>query len=447
VVPENNAAELPALYTRVLEANRPLAKEVTFPAPDGTPHDWDFRLFPVTDAEGSRFVGGVALDVSHAKRLETQLRQSVKMEAVGKLAGGVAHDFNNMLGVVNGYIELVMSEVELPETARDYLLEALRAGERAARLTRQLLAFSRQQVVAPALMDLNQVLVELSAMLRRLIGEDVELIVRTCDEPVCVYADRGQIDQILLNLVVNARDAMPTGGQITVETAPVHLDESYVRRHFDLQPGWYVILAVSDTGCGMDRQTQERVFDPFFTTKPSGQGTGLGLSTVHGIVRQSGGDIHVYSEPGLGTTFKIYLPLIQEGSAAGAPAPVEVCRGEETVLLVEDEVQLRVLVRAMLEASGYQVLEAEDVHDAEALAGSHPEPIHLLLTDVVMPGLSGRELAARVAAARPEIRVLYMSGYTDDAVVRHGVLHGEAHFIQKPFTPAALSRKLRQVLG
>jgi two-component system cell cycle sensor histidine kinase/response regulator CckA len=446
VVPDDNARELAALYTRVLQQGQPLETTVTFPSPEGVTHEWDFHLFPITDSDGVRFLGGLALDLSHQRSLEAQLRQSHKMEAVGKLAGGVAHDFNNILGVINGYISLVLEDHEVPPTAARFLEEALKAGERAAGLTRQLLTFSRQQVLHTDRMDLNDVLAELGGMLGRLIGEDLDLVVRPAPEPCPILADRGQIEQILMNLVVNARDAMPNGGQITVEAQTTRLDETYVRQHFDLKPGAYVLLAVTDTGCGMDPETRERVFDPFFTTKSAGSGTGLGLSTVHGIVRQSGGDIHVYSEPGIGTSFKIYFPLAAGADASEAEAAWVPVRGVETLLLVEDDPVLRNLVRIMLADAGYQVMVSLSSEHAIQLGRSYEGTIDLLLTDVVMPGAGGREVAEAVAAARPGIKTLYMSGYTDDAVVRHGVLTGECNFIQKPFTPAALTRKLRQAL-
>jgi two-component system cell cycle sensor histidine kinase/response regulator CckA len=446
VVPDATARELAALYAQVLEQGQPLETTVFFPSPEGVPHEWDFHLFPITDSHGGRFLGGLALDLSHQRSLEAQLRQSHKMEAVGKLAGGVAHDFNNMLGVINGYISLVLEDHELPPPAARYLEEALKAGERAAGLTRQLLTFSRQQVLHPDRMDLNDVLSELGGMLGRLIGEDLDLVVLPAPEACPILADRGQIEQILMNLVVNARDAMPSGGQITVEVQTTRLDETYVRQHFDLKLGAYVMLAVTDTGCGMDAETRERVFDPFFTTKAAGSGTGLGLSTVHGIVRQSAGDIHVYSEPGIGTSFKIYFPLAAGAGASEAEAASVPVRGVETLLLVEDDPVLRNLVQIILADAGYQVVVSLSSEHAIQLGRSYEGTINLLLTDVVMPGAGGREVAEAVAAARPGIKTLFMSGYTDDAVVRHGVLTGECNFIQKPFTPAALTRKLRQVL-
>jgi two-component system, cell cycle sensor histidine kinase and response regulator CckA len=381
-------------------------------------------------------------------RTEEQFLQSQKMEAVGRLAGGVAHDFNNLLSVILGYGEILLSDSQVDEAARADIREITRAGERAADLTRQLLAFSRQQVLAPTVLDLNAVLAGMGSMLVRLLGEDVEL--RTLPGAALgrVLVDPGQIEQVILNLVVNARDAMPRGGSLTIETANVELDAGYSTEHPGANPGPHVLLAVSDTGTGMDAETRARIFEPFFTTKEKGKGTGLGLSTVFGIVRQSGGTVWVYSEPGHGTTFKIYLPRTQDDRrpSVPAPAPDPSPRGTETILLTEDDTALRVLARVALVRLGYQVLEAADADEALLLAARYSGPIHLLLTDVVMPKVSGRELAERLAAVRPDTRVLFMSGYTDDTVVRHGVLAAGIAFLQKPITPQSLARKVREVL-
>jgi PAS domain S-box-containing protein len=387
-------------------------------------------------------------DISEQKLMEQQLLQSQKIEAVGRLAGGVAHDFNNLLTIITGYSQLVRDQLRADDPLRPYVDEVMGAADRAASLTRQLLAFSRKQVLAPQVLDLNQVIRNLSKMLRRLIGEDVE--VRTVLSPTLgrVKADPAQIEQIIINLAVNGRDAMPRGGMLTIETANADLDETYAGRHVSMVPGPYVMLAVSDTGIGMDEETQAHIFEPFFTTKEKGKGTGLGLAMVYGTVKQSGGYIWVYSEPGRGTTFKVYLPRLEESSESlDLPnAATAVPRGSETVLLVEDEEGVRSMVRGLLESHGYRVLEAERARSALQFCQDEAQDIHLLLTDVVMPQMSGRELAERVASMHPEARVLYMSGYTDDAILHHGVLQPGVALIQKPFTPEGLMRKVREVL-
>ncbi len=382
---------------------------------------------------------------------EEQLRQSQKMEAVGKLAGGVAHDFNNLLTVITGYSELLLKKVRDDEHLGPKVEEIKKAGERAASLTRQLLTFSRKQVLQPKVLDLNQVVLETNGLLRRLIGEDIELLTKPKPDLGKVKADPGQIEQILMNLSVNARDAMPGGGTLVIETGNAYLDENYASQHPSVTPGWHVMLTVSDTGCGMDAETKERIFEPFFTTKELGKGTGLGLSTVYGIVKQSGGHVQVYSEVGIGTTFKVYLPRADKPEEREAPVEVQsngdkIPEGTETVLLVEDEEVVRVMARALLLESGYHVLEAGNGNEALRVSEQYGGPIHLLLTDVVMPQMGGRELAERLAGIRPETRVLYMSGYTDDAIVHHGVFEEAMAFIQKPFTPDALGRKVRRML-
>jgi two-component system cell cycle sensor histidine kinase/response regulator CckA len=381
-------------------------------------------------------------------RLEEQLRQAQKMEAIGRLAGGIAHDFNNLLTAITGYSELVLDSLGSNLRARKYVEQITKAGWRAATLTRQLLAFSRRQVQQLKVLDLNAVVTNFEAMLHPLIGEDIQLETVLQARLGLVKADPGQIEQIILNLTVNARDAMPEGGKLTVETANVELDEAYARRRVSVRPGPYVMLAFSDSGSGMDAETQARIFEPFFTTKERGKGTGLGLATVYGIVKQSGGNIWVYSEPGKGTTFKIYLPQVEgvaEGSEPALPRS-SILRGSETILLVEDEEMVRTLAREILEAHGYTVSEARDSTEALRICHMHSGSIHLLVTDVVMPGLSGRELAARLGPIHPETKVLYMSGYTDDAVVRHGVLNAGLAFLQKPFSGNAFLRKVREVL-
>jgi PAS domain S-box-containing protein len=379
---------------------------------------------------------------------EEQLRQSQKLEGVGQLAGGIAHDFNNLLTVIIGFSSLAMRSLQAEDPLLGNLQEIKKAGDRATSLTRQLLAFSRRQVLQPKVLNLDSVVSEMEKMLRRIIGENIDL--RAVLEPTLgnVNADPGQIEQILLNLVVNARDSMPNGGKLTIETDNVYLDEEYVKHHLGAQVGPHVMLAVSDTGHGMDQQTIPRIFEPFFTTKELGKGTGLGLSTVYGIVKQSGGNIWVYSEVGKGTTFKIYLPRVDAEVEEYRRAVDEATRasGSETILLVEDEEMLRKLARQTLGGKGYQIIEAANGDEAITLSKQHEESIHLLLTDVIMPGMNGRELATRLLETRPSLRVVFMSGYTDDAIVHQGVLDESANFIQKPFSPDSLCSKVREVL-
>ncbi|MCB0155074.1 MAG: PAS domain S-box protein [Anaerolineae bacterium] len=399
---------------------------------------------------------GVGLDISERReaeaaqaKLEAQLRQAQKMESVGRLAGGVAHDFNNLLTVMQGYAELMYTRLAPGDEAlRRSAEQILHAAQSAASLTQQLLAFSRKQILAPTILDLNELVDKLRQMLQRLIGEDIVLEISLAPNLRPVLADPGQLEQVLLNLAINARDAMPTGGRLTIETANVDLDQVNLSPHLDAPLGRAVLLAITDTGQGMDATTKAQIFDPFFTTKAQGQGTGLGLATVHGIIRQSGGHIHVYSELGQGAAFKIYLPSAETGPLLLAPKPPvpPVKGGDETILLVEDEELVRNLTLTVLEAGGYTVLEASRATEALALAHAHAGPIHLLLTDVVMPEISGRLLAEQLTALRPDLRVLYMSGYTDYAVVRHGLLTAEVEFLSKPFSPTALATKVRQVL-
>ena len=382
------------------------------------------------------------------RRSEDHLRQVQKMEAIGRLAGGVAHDFNNLLTAIMGYSELSLSHLQPGDQARKNAEQIRQAAVRAAALTHQLLAFGRRQVLASKVLDLNAVATNLEPMLRRLIGEDLDLGIVPCPDLGRVQADPGQIEQVIMNLAINARDAMPRGGKLTIETANVELGEGDNRPQVPVRPGRYVLLAVSDTGCGMNAETQAHIFEPFFTTKEQGKGTGLGLATVYGIVKQSDGYIWVYSEPGFGTTFKIYLPRIDDVSTTAEPdeARSAPASGRETILLVEDEEAVRDLVRGVLEGRGYSVLLAQSGEEAVRLSGGHEGPIHLMVTDVVMPRMSGRELAERLASSRPAMKVLYISGYTDDAVVRHGVLSRGVAFLQKPFMPNALLRKVREVL-
>ena len=377
-----------------------------------------------------------------------QLRQAQKMEAVGRLAGGIAHDFNNLLTAITGYSDLTLRRLQPDTPLRRNVEEIKKAGDRAASLTRQLLAFSRKQVLQPKVLNLNVVVSDMEKMLQRLIGEHIELRTVLASDIGSVKADPGQIEQVIMNLAVNARDAMPHGGNLIIETENIYLNEGYATRHIAVKPGAYVMLAVSDTGEGMSEETQSRIFEPFFTTKEVGKGTGLGLSTVYGIVKQSGGNIWVYSEVGEGTAFKIYLPRVDEAAQEYKPSHEveESLDGTEIILLAEDDERVRGLVRAVLEGYGYQVLEAEDGSAALSVSERHEGLIHLLLTDVVMPKMSGRELADQLAESRPEMKVLYMSGYTDESIVHHGVLDANTPFIQKPFEPEALARKVRELL-
>ena len=382
------------------------------------------------------------------ERSAEQLRQSQKMEAIGQLAGGVAHDFNNLLTAITGHSQLCLKHLKPEDPLHRHIEQIQKSGERAASLTRQLLAFSRKQILQPKIIDLNRIVVDMNKMLQRLIGEDIDLLMGLAADLGKVKADPNQIEQVLLNLSINARDAMPRGGRLTIETSNVDLSEEYSHDHVSVRSGQYVMLAVSDNGCGIDAETQTHIFEPFFTTKEVGKGTGLGLATVYGIVKQSEGTIWVYSEVGRGTTFKIYLPC--------AEAPVkeieietdnlELLQGTETVLLVEDEELVREMATEILRDSGYQVLEARHGHEALTLGRQHSGAIHLMLTDVVMPQMSGRELAEQLTPLRREMKVLYMSGYTDDAIVHHGVLEEGTAFIGKPFTPSALARKVRETL-
>lgn len=381
-------------------------------------------------------------------RLEEQLQQAQKMEAIGRMAGGIAHDFNNLLTVITGYSQLGLERLSADHPIRGYLDQIKAAGDRAASLTRQLLAFSRKQVLEPQVLDLNEVIDGIDKMVQRLIGEDIEVVTLGSPDLAKVKADPGQIEQVIMNLVVNARDAMPQGGRLTFETANVDVESDRHDQHRLMPPGQYVMLAVSDTGVGMSPEVQSRIFEPFFTTKEHGKGTGLGLSTVYGIIKQSGGFIWVYSEPGMGTAFKIYLPStdIPGKEARNANEVSHAAKGTETILVVEDNESVRRFVHGVLESKGYTLLQASGSVEAAKLIEGYSGRIHLMLTDVVMPRMSGTELAARLAQHFPEAKVLYMSGYTDNAIVQCGALEAGTHFLQKPFTPEALARKIRKVL-
>jgi signal transduction histidine kinase len=380
------------------------------------------------------------------RKTEEQLRHAQKMEAVGRLAGGVAHDFNNLLSVILSYAEILLGDLKPVEPMRDEVEQIRKAARRAADLTQQLLSFSRQQVLEPKVIDLNEVFVGMEKMFQRIIGVDIQMVLSCAAGLGRMRADPGSIEQVIMNLVVNARDAMPLGGKLTMETANVMIDEESARDHLGTKAGPHVMLAVSDTGIGMDRATQARIFEPFFTTKEAGKGTGLGLAVVFGIVQQSGGSIWVYSEPSKGTTFKVYFPRVDGVVEVRSTERPTTLHGSETVLLVEDDEQVRAVACGILRRHGYHVLEASNGGEAIILCETYAPPIHLLISDVVMPHMSGPELARRLAQARSEMKVLCMSGYTDDSVVRHGVMDSDIAYLQKPITPQTLTRKVREVL-
>jgi two-component system, cell cycle sensor histidine kinase and response regulator CckA len=390
----------------------------------------------------------IAEDVTDRRALEDQFRQAQKMEAVGRLAGGVAHDFNNLLMVISGYAEVMLAKLPVENPLHEKGKAIQLAADRATTLTRQLLAFSRKQILELKVVDVNAIVQDMQRLVNPLIGENVELASILSPQAAHTRADAGQLEQVLMNLVVNAKDAMPDGGKLTIQTQNMVVDGSPPRGQQFIRPGKYVILSVSDTGMGMDKETQLRIFEPFFTTKEKGKGTGLGLSTVYGIVKQSGGYVMVQSEQGQGTTFQIYLPQV-EGAAEKQPAllPDAALGGTETVLLVEDEDSVRQLVRDTLEAKGYRVLEAESGEAGLSIAEGHDGKIDLVITDVIMPGIGGRELVKQLAQARPSTKFLYLSGYTEDAIVSEGSLEEGTAFLQKPFSLQSLSRKVREVLG
>jgi PAS domain S-box-containing protein len=414
---------------------------------DGTEFPIEVSLSPLETEQGMLISSGIR-DTTERLALEERLRQSQKMEAVGRLAGGVAHDFNNLLTIILGYSQILADGLPAGSKLAESTAQIKSAGERAAGITRQLLAFSRKQVLSPRVINLNDIVLNLDSLLRRLIGEDIEVLTVPANDVGMVKADPGQIEQVIMNLALNSRDAMPEGGKLTLETSNATLDETYAREHQPVESGQYVMLAVSDTGHGMAEETIGRIFEPFYTTKEVGKGTGLGLSMVYGIVKQSGGYIWVYSEPDQGTTFKIYLPRVDQPAdqASTERNSIRVSRGTETILLVEDDPQLRELSSSVLSHCGYRVLAAATPEEGIAICDSKQQEIRLLVTDVVMPRMNGRQLAERIQRVCPKIRVLYISGYTDNAIVHYGVLDPGLWFLAKPFTLSALVAKVREVL-
>jgi PAS domain S-box-containing protein len=449
VVPADQHDEVSGALGKVKRGEKLEQFETTAVRKDGKVIHILLTASPIKDASG-RIVGisDIVRDISDDKRMEQMFRQAQKMEAVGRLAGGVAHDFNNLLGVIIGYTETLLDRIGHDAELRGQAEQIGKAANRAAALTRQLLAFSRQQVLEPKILNLDTVVAEVEKMLHRLIGEDIEISTLLNSSPGSVKADQGQMEQVIMNLAVNARDAMPQGGKLIIETSNVDVGEEYAQSHQPFLAGPYVLLTVSDTGIGMDQETKSHLFEPFFTTKELGRGTGLGLATVYGVVKQSGGYIWAYSELGQGSVFKIYLPRVDQAALKIRPSgeSVQLLRGTETVLLVEDEQSLRALTRDLLERSDYQVLEASSGDHALEVAERHGGPIHLLLTDVVMPGMNGAALAANLAPLHPEMKVLFMSGYTGGFATQIGLLGAGAKVLQKPFSRDALLRKLREVL-
>ncbi len=448
-IPPDERERIVEAITKLWSTGASWAVEHHIQRPDGTLRFVRAIGEAARDAHGNIIgVIGTLQDITEQRRLEEQFLQAQKLETVGRLAGGIAHDFNNLLTVINGYCDLLLSRVDPSTPIYRPLGDIRKAGERAASLTQQLLAFSRKQIIQPAVLDLNGVAKEVEDMLRRLLGEDVTLEMRLGCSLGRVRADAGQIHQILMNLVVNARDAMPGGGTLVIETADVELDQTYADEHAEVKPGPYVMLAVSDTGTGITEEVKRHIFEPFFTTKTKGEGSGLGLSTVYGLVKQSGGSIWVYSEAGRGTTFKVYLPRVsaEPDRARSDHRPAHDHRGNETVLVVEDLEELRTLTELLLKDSGYKVLAASHGEDALRVAGEYADAIHVLLTDVVMPGMTGRELADRLQTVRPGLKILFMSGYTENVIAHHGVLDEGVALLEKPFTPTGLAEAIRAVL-
>ena len=449
VMPKDTHPQVIDKYKEAIRSRAPVSWEqvAVFPAGKRVGH---MTALPVFDASGTcTHILGTVHDVTQLRQTEEILRQAQKMAGIGRLAGGVAHDFNNLLTVILSYSDLFTRELRPDDPLRHGLEEIGKAAARAAGLTRQLLAFGRQQVMQPTALDLNELLTKMASLLGRLVGEDVKVVAHTVAPLPRVFADAGQLEQVIMNLAVNARDAMPRGGVLTIETANVDLDDDYATNHPGVVAGPHVMLAVSDTGVGISAEAQLRIFEPFYTTKEHGKGTGLGLATVLGIIKQSGGHVWVYSEPDQGTTFRIYLPRTEVlASEAAPPAPRDAggLRGTETIILVEDEAQVRVVMRGILKRHGYQVLDAQNAGEALLLCERFSGTIHLLVTDVVMPGMSGRDLAERLIELRPSMRVLYCSGYTDNTIVHDGRLDSGVHFLEKPVTPDALAVKVRSVL-
>jgi len=422
--------------------------EATWKKKDGTRIRVQLSVRASRKPDGQvEFYEAFVRDITNQRQLEAQLAQAQKMEAIGRLAGGVAHDFNNLLTVILSYSDLLLEDLPADSSDREDVTQIRKAAQGASELTRQLLAFSRQQVLQPKVVDINVSVSGIERLLTRVLREDIKLACTLAPDAGMIRVDPGQLEQVIMNLAVNARDAMPGGGLLTIETANVDLDADYLHGHPLAKPGPYVMLAVTDTGMGMDAATQSRIFEPFFTTKDVGKGTGLGLATVQGIVQQSGGFIWVYSEPDHGTVFKIYLPRVDEPTSPDDVTNADDVRGTETILVAEDVPAVRAVTREMLKRYGYHVLEAADGLTALQVAADYKETIHLLLTDVVMPDLSGRDLAERFRTLRPAMSVVFMSGYTDDAVVRHGILQEGIAYLQKPFTPVSLAKKVRGVLG
>ena len=450
--PENDVFAQPEEHDHLIDEFRRTGRldgfEVKWKRKDGAAVTVRISGRAVSSAdEPADVLEAIAEDVTDRRALEDQFRQAQKMEAVGRLAGGVAHDFNNLLMVISGYAEVILGQLDPTSPLHEKGRAIQLAADRATTLTRQLLAFSRKQLLELKVVDVNAIVQDMERLLRPLIGENIDLVTILSPEAAHTRADAGQLEQVIMNLVVNAKDAMPAGGKLTLRTENVDLDENHRRGQQFIRPGNYVTLLVSDTGMGMDRETQSRIFEPFFTTKEKGKGTGLGLSTVYGIVKQSGGYVVVQSELGRGTTFHIYLPQVEGAAEKHSVAVPEAVGGTETILLVEDEESVRQLVRDTLSAKGYQVLEAENGEAGMAAAARHQGTIDLVITDVVMPGMGGREMVKQLIEARPGTRVLYLSGYTEDAIVSDGSIEKGTAFLQKPFTLQSLSRKVREVLG